>query len=345
MEAGRACTDARPVILALRFSALGDVAMTSGVIAAAARRYPGKRFVVVTRRQFAPFFPADVEVEGVDLAAFNGPWGMVRLANQLVRKYQPEAVADLHDVLRTKILRKVLRLRGVKTAVIDKGRKEKAALVGGKARRQLTPTTERYAAVFSALGLRPGLPVEAPLGKPSPAATVGIGIAPFAAHPGKAYPLTRMVEAADLIRRERPDVKIYWFSAPGNEASLLETVVPKDDIIVAKMCLGGLAGEIELMGTLDAMIAMDSGNMHMAALRGVPVVSVWGATSPLAGFAGATSPAELRIGSARKCRPCSVYGNRPCHIAPAGSGEYPCLDDITPLSISDKLLSILPPPR
>ena len=42
--------------------------------------------------------------------------------------------------------------------------------------------------------------------------------------------------------------------------------------------------ELALMSRLDLMIAMDSSNMHMAALSGTKVISIWGGTDPLTGF-------------------------------------------------------------
>lgn len=333
--------DPRPVVIVVRLSALGDVAMSSGTVTAAARRYPGTRFVVVTRPQFAPFFPPEVEVEPVCLKGrHRGPFGMVCLAYDLLRKYRPVAVADLHDVIRTRILRAVMRARGVRVAVIDKGRREKGELVKGPERHQLTTTVERYAAALRALGYDPGEPVAAPLGPPVRNRRPTIGIAPYAAHPGKSYPISLMVKAARIIRSHYNSPKIIWFSAPGSEARMLTTMVPGCDTIVANLGLeGGLADELKLMGTLDVMIGMDSGNMHMAALRGVPVVSVWGQTHPFAGFAGATSPPSLRVQMKMACRPCSVYGNRPCRLT--DGAMYPCLEMIDPDDIAQAALSLI----
>lgn len=331
----------RPTVLITRFSALGDVAMASAVVAAASRRYPDVRFVVVTRPRFSALFPEGTEIAAIDPdGRHKGLAGLMRLARELREKYQPIAVADIHDVIRTRILRNLLRLHGVRIAVIDKGRRDKKRLVEGRLRRSLPHSAKRYADVLRALGYDPVSPVEAPLGAPAHSGQLRIGIAPFAAHPGKAYPLEKMAEAADIIRRARPDASLLWFSAPGDEADRLARILPSTDTIVARLGLkGGLKDEIDLMATLDVMIAMDSGNMHLAALRGIPVVSVWGATHPMAGFAGATSPDSLRIQADLSCRPCSVYGNKPCRIS--GDGSFPCLDAISPDSIAAKTLSLI----
>ena len=47
-----------------------------------------------------------------------------------------------------------------------------------------------------------------------------------------------------------------------------------------------ISTELNLMSHLDVMLSMDSANMHLASLVNTPVVSVWGATHPYAGFMG-----------------------------------------------------------
>ena len=72
---------------------------------------------------------------------------------------------------------------------------------------------------------------------------------------------------------------------------------------------------------------MDSGNMHLAALSGVPVLSIWGATHPDAGFGpwGQGEEAILQIPTDElTCRPCSVFGNKPCW-----RGDLACLTSIS----------------
>ena len=69
--------------------------------------------------------------------------------------------------------------------------------------------------------------------------------------------------------------------------------------------------ELALMSRLDLMIAMDSSNMHMAALTGTKVISIWGGTDPLSGFSAWMQPDNLSIRipvDELTCRPCTIYG-------------------------------------
>ena len=86
------------------------------------------------------------------------------------------------------------------------------------------------------------------------------------------------------------------------------------------------------------MVSMDSSNMHFASILGVPVVSIWGATHPYAGFMGWNQPADRAIQLPMSCRPCSIYGNKPCL-----RGDYACLNDIAPETIVERINHIIHP--
>ncbi len=81
---------------------------------------------------------------------------------------------------------------------------------------------------------------------------------------------------------------------------------------------------------------MDSANMHLAALAGTPTVSVWGATHPYCGFRGWRQKEELTVQLPMDCRPCSVFGNKPCL-----RGDYLCLAAIKPELILNKVKNYL----
>jgi ADP-heptose:LPS heptosyltransferase len=61
------------------------------------------------------------------------------------------------------------------------------------------------------------------------------------------------------------------------------------------------------------MLSMDSGNSHIAAMLGVPLVTLWGATHPHTGFKPFEQPIENCLVSDRvryPLLPTSVYGNK-----------------------------------
>lgn len=330
-----------------RFSAMGDIAMTVPAVYAACAANPEVRFVVVTRKAFAPIYaqrPANLEVLGIDLreGRYKGAVGMCRLASDLCRSGVTD-FADLHNVLRTKILSLCLRLRGVRVRRLDKLRRQRRRLcaAGALAARPLARVIDRYADVFAALGLecRPNdfagyACAEAEEGN-LPTASTRIGVAPFAAHRGKVYPPERILAVVEALAR-RSGTRIYLFGGGKTEAPVLAQWTAQLrgqglDVVDMAAAKAGFAGEISVISTLDAMVSMDSGNMHLAALCSVPVVSIWGATHPAAGFTPWKGEASLMLGDdTLACRPCSIFGNRECRF-----GDYRCFDAVTPQSVID----------
>jgi ADP-heptose:LPS heptosyltransferase len=75
--------------------------------------------------------------------------------------------------------------------------------------------------------------------------------------------------------------------------------------------------------------------MHIASLVNTPVISIWGATSPLAGFLGWRQKEENCVQLPLDCRPCSIFGNKPCRL-----GNYECMK-IEPQMVVEKIKNIL----
>ena len=342
-------------LLVIRFSAMGDVAMTIPVIHSLAAQNRQLRITVLTRDNFTPMFewmPANVNVIGVNLANYKGIGGLTQLFHEL-SKYQFDAVADIHDVLRTKFLRMCFRLTGVKVRVIDKGRSDKHALIGNAQKNEaLKHTTERYADVFRKL-----LNIDINIDYDGRRAVVErfviqsslinirqltgnkangqhwIGIAPFAAHMQKVYPLNLMRLTAELLAEK--GYHVFLFGAGKEEAQELRSW-ECDGIKSVCGKLGGLHDELLLMTQLDLMISMDSANMHMAAMVGTKTLSIWGATHPKAGFTAFAQGDENIIQLDLPCRPCSIYGNKPCKF-----GDLRCMNGIKPADIVSRVTEIL----
>lgn len=338
----------RRTILVLRFSALGDVAMVVPVLYGVCAANPEVDFVFVTKAPTVGLLlnpPENLRIVGADLKEkYKGLTGMRHLLRDLVADHGITDVADLHDVLRTKYVRIVARLKGLNVAVIRKGRKDKEMLVKGHLR-QLPTSAERYAAVFAELGLATGgdftsvFAAKAPdpalfadVTPPKKAGETWVGIAPFAAHPQKIYPTAKMEEVIASLSH-RKGYRLFLFGGGERERRQFEDWVRGyPNVVSLADKRHGFAAELSLMSSLDAMVAMDSGNMHLAALAGVPTVSIWGATHPFAGFTSWHSRPELILQGSCPSRPCSVFGNKPCP-----RGDMRCFNSVTPGMIIEKI--------
>ncbi|MGK6351989.1 glycosyltransferase family 9 protein [Parapedobacter sp. DT-150] len=309
-------------LLVFRFSAMGDVAMVASVLRELVEQHRQMTVVMVSREAFKPFF---VDIPGIIFHPFStqlhrGAWGLYRLFREL-QQYTPVVVADLHFNIRSRVLSLLFRLSGVTVRRLDKGRKEKRALTRPrrKVMKPLKPTSERYADVFRRLGfpitlshrLQPWRQILPPMAEPLFADhATKIGIAPFAKHLPKVYPLDRMEAViADLDQHGR---SIFIFGGGPDEQRIAEAWQQRYAHVKSLVGQFSLQEELAIISNLDVMLSMDSAGMHMASLMGVRVLSIWGATHPYAGFLGYGQRMDDCIQVAHPARPSSVYGNKPC---------------------------------
>lgn len=342
-------------VLVTRFSAIGDVAMTVPALYSACRLNPDVEFVIVTRPKLAAIMvnpPANLRIAPADVdAEFRGPQGMWRLLRRLERDYGSfDAVADLHNVIRTRLLSLPLLMRGAKIARLRKDRASQRALTRARnkiLRPMASRAEEGYARVFHALGLQcrpqefgsvygPGQKASpgsfAEITEPKRDGEVWIGVAPFARHRGKIYPPELMARVVKSLAGN--GTKVFLFGGGAEEQAVLDGWTSGRVVSLAgKRC--GFATEMALMSWLDAMVSMDSANMHLAAIAGTRVVSVWGATHPYCGFRAFGQSEHDEVQLDLPCRPCSVFGNAPCRF-----GDHHCLTDIPPEAIAEKVKSI-----
>jgi ADP-heptose:LPS heptosyltransferase len=310
----------------MRLSAMGDVAMTVPVLRAFVKHYPQIKITVISRPFFKPFFEG---IPNLTFFAFDdkerhkGLLGLLRLFQDL-KGLQIDAFADLHNVLRSKIVRNLFALSGKKVAAVDKGRQGKKELIRAENKifQQLPTMFERHIKVFNQLGFtvdlsQPEFPKKAVL-TPEIAALIGtnykklIGIAPFAQYTSKVYPLDLMQQVIDQLALDTTQT-ILLFGGGAHEIEQLNALASQHKNVVVVAGKIKFQQELQLISNLDVMLSMDSGNAHIAAMLGVKVITLWGATHPYAGFLPFNQPFENALTADRKqfpMLPTSVYGNK-----------------------------------
>jgi ADP-heptose:LPS heptosyltransferase len=332
-------------IVAIRLSAMGDVAMTVPVLKALSEQHPQLKITVLTRAFFFPFFRdlPNVSLLPIDIKGkHKGVFGLFKLSKEL-KALDIDAVADLHNVLRSNILK--LYFLGKPFIQIDKGRAEKKALTSGERFQQLKTTHQRYAEVFQKLGFpidlsNPSFPNPKTL-SPKVSDLLGnksskwVGIAPFAAHEGKMYPFELM---KDVIKTLSKDYKIILFGGGKKEIALLNDVERNHANVVITAGKLTLDEELDVISNLDVMLSMDSGNAHLAAMLGIKVITIWGVTHPFAGFAPFNQSEDYAL-LADKNKfpkiPTSIYGNT------YPKGYEHAAGSISPKTIIDKIKTII----
>ncbi|TDP04166.1 ADP-heptose:LPS heptosyltransferase [Flavobacterium sp. 245] len=313
-------------IAVMRLSAMGDVAMTVPVLRAFVKQYPEIKLTVISRPFFKAFFDG---IPNLEFFAFDekerhkGFLGLLRLFKDL-KQLEIDAFADLHNVLRSKVVSLLFALSGKKRATVDKGREGKKELTRAENKifKQLPTMFERHAKVFSEIGFpvnlnNPEFPKKAVLSAEI-TDLVGenyqklIGIAPFAQYDSKVYPLDLMQEVIAKLA-ENKDQTILLFGGGKKEIEILDSLSQPFKNVINVAGKIKFQQELKLISNLDVMLSMDSGNAHIAAMLGVKVVTLWGATHPYAGFLPFNQSLENALTSDRNKYPklpTSVYGNK-----------------------------------
>jgi len=343
--------DKKHHLLVIRLSAMGDVAMTVPVLIALTNTYPELRLTILTKPFFAPILTEipNVTVHNADVKAkHKGVLGLWKLYKEL-KSSKIDGVADLHNVLRSTILKQFFRIQGVPFLQLDKGRKEKKRLTSAtnKVFKQLKPMHTRYSDVFADLGFPVKLKKEYILPNKKLSITLIkttvadnrklIGIAPFAAFKGKMYPLEYMKTVVKQLS-DFGTHQILLFGGGPLEKQKLESWEKEFENCISIVGKTNFKEELALISNLDLMLAMDSGNSHLAAMYGIPTITLWGVTHPYAGFypfGQAEENALLANRDEYTLIPTSVYGNK----FPEGYDR--AIETIAPEQVLQKIKDVL----
>ena len=325
----------------LRFSSLGDIAISIPLIRCFLSKYPDISITFVTKKNFTPLFDEFKDVDILELdyngrhKGFKGLWALYRDIRQL----DPIGIVDLHGSLRTNVLRLFFFFSSIRYKKILKGRIEKRALTrkNNKIWLPLTPTIHRYVDVLRKIGFPVDLSDhEFPSKFITPkrfnesffnSKLKWIGIAPFAKHVGKVYPFDLIQKVISFLQR---DNQVFLFGGNGYEANKLKVWERAYTNVYSLAGKYSLSEQIKIISNLDIMISMDSANGHIATNYDIPVVTIWGVTHPYAGFSPWNQNSQRNVLSDRSLYPLiptSVYGN----ICP--NGYENCMRTIPPEKI------------
>jgi ADP-heptose:LPS heptosyltransferase len=339
-------------IAVIRLSAMGDIAMTVPVIRAFVSQYPTVKITIISRPFFQPFFAEipNVNFFAVDLKKrHKGFFGLLRLFSDL-KQLEIDAIADLHNVLRSQIVRNLFALSGKKVTFTDKGRTEKKLLTcaENKVFKPLKSMVERHIETFKKLGFsvdlsNPKFPKKAILS--DKILTISeekneykwIGIAPFAQYESKVYPKDLMQTVITTLAKNS-EYKIFLFGGGNKEIEILNAFAANKSNVITIAGKLSFEEELQLISNLDVMLSMDSGNAHIAAMLSVNVITLWGATHPFAGFSPFNQPFENALVSDRnqfQKLPTSVYGNK------IVEGYQDAMRTILPQTVVEKIITSL----
>lgn len=285
-------------ILVIRFSAMGDVALTIPALLSVVEAHPEINLTFLTRPFYASFIPVHDRIKaiGIELTQYKGIVGLNTLVKEMLTTHQIDEVIDLHNVLRSKIMSSLFKLKGIKVTTFDKKRKRKRAILEGKSTEQLPHITEQYLHTFSLSGY-PAPLLKGPWISPKEKAPLTeflkqneiisnqhqwIGIAPFAAHTPKMWGIQNINLLINNLKEK--GYYVFLFGGGKKEIEVLQSIEDRKNKVFSVAGKIPFDQELALMKKVDVLICMDSSNMHLGTLVGTKVVSIWGATTPLIGF-------------------------------------------------------------
>ena len=274
--------------------------MTVPVISILRSKYPKIKITVLTTKFFSILFN---QIPNINFIYFQPKHktiaGLFKLSRE-INKIKPDQIIDLHDVLRTKILRFFLMDKIGNTYVLNKGRKEKLSLIKGSTLTQLKSMHQRYSDVFSNLNINIDLDDFVHYNKINidqnkygfTSSDKLIGIAPFAGHTCKEYSIKNILSLIDLLDKT---YQILIFGAPGQEEKkIIQLCINNSNRHVISSNYS-LEEQMAIISNLDVMISMDSANGHIASLFGINVITIWGATHPYTGYSAFRQPNKNAI--------------------------------------------------
>jgi ADP-heptose:LPS heptosyltransferase len=327
-----------PKILVIRYSSLGDVALTNPLLDRIEALWPSAEVCFATKKRFAPAVQHHPILDRVIALEGDGLTGLWSHIGE-IRRWAPHLVLDLHDSLRSHLVS--FFLKKARLLVYDKQTIQRRLLTKQIGQSPSLHTIEKYLKVLEPLGLPTPSRVSFEVhvsdknqafmkqfaeSRNIPPSQSIIGLGPCARWFTKRWFPERYAELASRLVEDYR-CRLFWFGSP-DEAAFIRSIQEKMKGTVQErgLCMAGeysLAENIALLGRCDLFIGNDSGWTHLASGRGCRVVVLFGSTTPSLGFEP-WGPHSVVEASGLACRPCHVHGRKACPL-----GHFKCMENIT----------------
>ncbi|HYC33297.1 MAG TPA: lipopolysaccharide heptosyltransferase II [Gemmatimonadales bacterium] len=341
-----------PDILVVRFSAIGDILLTTPLLRVIRAQYPGARITFLTKEDYVPLVSDNPNVNEVyGIIEEDG----IREIAGFIRSVRYSHLLDLHGNLRTLALRTVVR---GPWRTFSKRRLERQVLITAKRDiyRDDVPMAERYFEAAKDLDVTPdGGPPDFYLSEESEAsaeeklkgeglgnAPAMVALSPGAAHPTKCWPVEGWVRLARRLLVTGAEVVVIGGEADAGFAKAIVDALRRQLEGETEKRVKSLAGMLSLQESgavirrCAALISGDTGVMHMATGVGTPVVALFGPTVKRFGFFPYQAPRSTVVELPLECRPCSAQGGPVCPL-----GHHRCMRAIAPGTVYEALAGVL----
>ncbi|HXX63281.1 MAG TPA: glycosyltransferase family 9 protein [Bacteroidota bacterium] len=333
--------------LVIRLSSVGDIVLSSPLLRSLHRHFPDCQIDFLVKSEYADLVRHNAHVARVLEFPPRGTLGDVIRMRRTVQQSRYDLIIDIHDSIRSRLIaagaRDLCRVnkRKIARTLLILFKIDCYARFGGSpgvAERYLE-TVARFGVHADALELELFYPeesrraMEAMLGAEGiPSDAAFIAVCPASRHANKIWPLERFAEAAGRLAAARALPVIIFGSH--EERQRCSAVAEQ----IMRSCAGvralSLAGRVSLLETAAAMdrcaivLTNDTGLMHIASARGIPVVAIFGPTVRQFGFFPPERTSTVVEHGALSCRPCTHIGRDSCP-----EGHFRCMKEISVNSV------------
>ena len=159
--------------------------------------------------------------------------------------------------------------------------------------------------------------------------------------PYRKYPLKGFAEIITGLLKQNPDCTIHLIGSRAEKEyvqSLISEYFPIAENVINCCGIWSLNRLMEEFDKTQLLITNDSGPMHLAVMRKVKTITIWGPTVP-SSFGYINHPHVINLQSNRTCSPCFTYPKSRAAIA--CNGSISCMKDINPSQVVDAAMKLL----
>ena len=158
--------------------------------------------------------------------------------------------------------------------------------------------------------------------------------------PGSAWGTKRWPYYVELAKKLSTDFRIVVIGSKADAgiAAEITDALPPGCVINAVGILPLLASA-ELIGRAQAIVTNDSAPQHLASAMGTPTLTIFGPTVPEFGFGPLSERHAVAGHQGLSCRPCHRHGPQRCPL-----GHWRCMRELGPEYVASLLEEVLNPP-
>ncbi|MBI5323972.1 MAG: glycosyltransferase family 9 protein [Ignavibacteriae bacterium] len=338
-------------ILIIRLSSMGDVILTTHLVRNLRLKYPNATINIILSKSFSEIYMYNPHI--TNLYEYNKSWNKTEiqefkkkiLIENNNNKY--DLIIDLQRNFRSFQLRRGIGNRIIK---VRKNRIRKLSLVYLKKNIKSTikqlpdiysDTVAEYQVKDDGKGLEFWLPTDKEKGtylpfikKSNIIGKINIAIAPGAFHYTKRWIPEKFAGLIKFIK-DKYDAEIVIIGGKA-DFEITKTIIDLSDVnVIDKSSSDSIISTAEVIDKCNMLITNDTGVMHIAAARQVPVVAIFGSTVQEFGF----TPFRVENIIVEKnvsCRPCTHIGRDKCP-----KEHFDCMNKISIDDVSNAVKKIL----